>query len=160
MLTDIDWTMSILVGGGRARAIGALGAAQVDKHGNLNSTVVPGERLLMGSGGANDVASCAAETVVVAAQSRDRFLDRVPYVTAPGDRVTAVVTQLGVLEKDGPELVLTRVFGEDLREGAREATERCDWDLRVARSLRRVDPPSRDELHMLRVMDPQGWFRS
>src|SRR5439155_2554998 len=68
MLADIDWTLSILVGGANARAVGALGAAQVDRYGNINSTLIPGERLLTGSGGANDVATCAAETVVVAVQ--------------------------------------------------------------------------------------------
>src|SRR5207302_2097255 len=43
MLADIDFTMSILVAGGRARAIGALGAAQLDRRGNINSTLVPGD---------------------------------------------------------------------------------------------------------------------
>ena len=160
MLADIDWTMSILVGGGTARAIGALGAAQLDRHANINSTLIPGERLLMGSGGANDVATCAAETVVAAVQTRDRFPEEVPYVTATGDRIGVVVTQCGVYEKDDGELVLTAVYDEDVEEGARQARERCGWELRTARSVRRVDPPSRDELLSLRLMDPHGWFRS
>src|SRR5207302_11251418 len=112
MLADIDWTLSILVGGHSSRSIGVLGAAQIDRRGNVNSTVIPGERLLMGSGGANDVATCAGETVIVAAQSAERFLDAVPYVTAPGDRVSTLVSQLGVFDKVDGELVLTGVFGE------------------------------------------------
>ena len=95
MLADIDTTLSVLIGGGRARSIGALGAAQVDRTGAINSTEVPGEYLLMGSGGANDVITCATETVVLAAQSERRFVERVPYVTGPGDRVSAVVTTNG-----------------------------------------------------------------
>jgi len=161
MLADIDWTMSILVGGQQARAIGALGAAQVDRRANLNSTTIPGERLLMGSGGANDVATCAAETVVVAVQTRDRFPEEVPYVTAPGDRIGVVVTQCGVFEKDpNGELVLTAVHDDDLEAGVRDATERCGWNLRVAPDVRRSEPPSPDDLVTLRLMDPHGWFRS
>jgi acyl CoA:acetate/3-ketoacid CoA transferase beta subunit len=159
MLADIDFTMSILVGGAGARSIGSLGAAQLDRHGNLNSTVIPGERLLMGSGGANDVATCAGETIVVATQTRDRFLDRVPYVTAPGDRVTAVVSQFGVYEKDGDELVLTGVYDEDVQSGVRAASEQCGWELRVARDVGRIAPPTREDLLTLRLMDPHGWFR-
>ncbi len=159
MLADIDWTLSVLVGGSTARAVGALGAAQVDRLGNLNSTRLP-DRMLMGSGGANDVVTCARETVVVAAQSRERFVERVAYVTAPGGRVRSVVSQLGTYEKDGDELVLVAVAGDDVDAGVREAREACGWDLRVAREVRRVEPPTREELHTLRLMDPAGWFRS
>src|SRR5258706_5258535 len=100
MLADIDATLSMVIGGAHARSLGSMGAAQVDRFGNINSTLIPGETLLMGSGGANDVATCATETVLVVAPSRERFLDRVPYTTAPGDRVTAVVSTLGVYRKD------------------------------------------------------------
>jgi acyl CoA:acetate/3-ketoacid CoA transferase beta subunit len=160
MLADIDWTMSILVGGGNARAIGALGAAQLDRFGNLNSTMIPCAQLLMGSGGANDVATCAGETVVIANQRRDRFLREVPYVTAPGTRVSAVVSQLGRYEKDQDELDLVGVFGEDVDAAVREAREQCGWELEVAPSVRRIAAPTRQELQMLRLMDPHGWFRS
>src|SRR5437588_1657605 len=139
MLADIDFTMSVLVAGSRARSIGALGAAQLDRHGNINSTLVPGMRLLMGSGGADDVATCAGETVVVATQTRDRFLEKVPYVTAPGGRVSAAVSQLGVYEKDEDELVLTGVYDDDVEAGVREAREQCGWGLRAAREVRRED---------------------
>ena len=160
MLADIDFTMSILVAGTRARAIGALGAPQLDRHGNINSTMIPGMRLLMGSGGANDVATCAGETVIVAAQTKDRFLETVPYVTAPGDRVQVVVSQLGVYEKDGDELVLAAVFEDDIDAAVREAREQCGWELRVARKVGREEPPTRQELLTLRLMDPRGWFRA
>jgi acyl CoA:acetate/3-ketoacid CoA transferase alpha subunit/acyl CoA:acetate/3-ketoacid CoA transferase beta subunit len=159
MLSDVDTTLSIIMGGGKG-SIGSLGAAQVDKHGNINSTEVPGEYLLMGSGGANDVVTCATESVIIAAQSKERFLEKVPYITGPGDRVSALVSTLGVFEKDEGELVLTAVFDQDADAAARECVARCGWDLKVARNLRSVEPPSRDELRMLRVMDPRGWFRT
>src|SRR5205085_5768814 len=111
-------------------------------------------------GGANDVATCAGETVLVAVQSPERFVERVPYVTAPGDRVSAAVTQLGVYEKHDGELVLTAVYGGDVESSVREARGQCGWDLRVAQDVRAAEPPTRHELSMLRMMDPHGWFRA
>jgi acyl CoA:acetate/3-ketoacid CoA transferase beta subunit len=160
MLADIDTTLSLVIGGGNARSVGSLGAAQVDKRGNINSTLIPGETLLMGSGGANDVATCATETVLVVSQSKERYLDRVPYVTAPGDRVTRLVSTLGVYEKDQGEFVLAGVFDSDTTAAAKECRERCGWDLKVARQVETLPPPSTEEIRTLRVFDPQGWFRS
>jgi len=159
MLADIDTTLAIIIGGGGARSVGSLGAAQVDKHGNINSTLIPGETLLMGSGGANDVATCATESVVTVAQSKERFLEAVPYVTGPGDRVTRLVSTLGVYEKDQGEFVLTAVFDADATAAAKECRERCGWELRVARDLRVLDAPTTEEIRTLRVFDPRGWFR-
>jgi len=156
MLADIDRTLSIVIGGPQARSIGALGAAQIDKAGNINSTLVPGEYLLMGSGGANDVVTCATESVVIAAQSKDRFVERVPYVTGPGERVRAVISTGGVFEKDQGELILTGIYDDDVEP----VREQCGWDLRVAGNLQRLDPPNDSEIRALRLMDPQGWFRT
>lgn len=158
MVADIDTTLSVLVGGARARSIGSLGAAQVDRGGNINSTRLP-DSFLMGSGGANDVATRASETVVTVAQSRGRFPERVSYVTAPGDRVRTVVSTLGIYAKDGDELVLTAVYGPDVDAAVREARAQCGWDLRVAREVSIVPPSTREELRTLRLMDPHGWFR-
>ncbi len=160
MLADIETTLAIIIGGGTARSVGSLGAAQVDKRGNINSTLIPGETLLMGSGGANDVATCATESVVVVAQDKARFLDRVPYVTAPGERVTRLVSTLGVYAKDQGEFVLTGVLDSNVFEAVRECKERCGWDLRVARDVTVVEAPTTEEIRTLRVMDPKGWFRS
>lgn len=159
MLADIDVTMNVLMGGARARSIASLGAAQVDRRGNLNTTV-SGDRLLMGSGGANDVATCATETVLTMIQTADRFVDRVDYVTSPGDRVVAMASTLGVFRKDQGELVLTGVYGDDPVEAARAARDQCGWDLRVARSLERVEPPTPAEIRTLRRFDPNGYFRT
>ena len=160
MLADIDTTLAVIIGGGRARSIGSLGAAQVDKFGNVNSTMIPGKTLLMGSGGANDVATCATESVVVVAQDPSRMLDRVPYITAPGDRVTRLVSTLGVYTKDQGEFVLTGVYDADTTAAAKECRERCGWELRVARDVEAIAPPTTEEIRTLRVMDPRGWFRS
>ena len=161
MLTDIIHTMGIFMGGGENRCLGSLAAGQVDKHGNINSTLVPGALYITGSGGANDITSSAREVVVTLAQSRNRFVDKVPYVTAPGARVSTVVSDRGVFAKRDPhgELILTGVLGDGpeapLVEAAREA---CGWELAVAPSLRRFDRPTADEVKLIRMLDPRRYF--
>ncbi len=165
LLTGIETTMGIFMGGRNNRCVGALGAGQVDRLGNLNSTKIPGVTYLVGSGGANDIASSAREVVVCALQEASRFPERVPYVTSPGRRVRTVVTDLGVLEKRGPgedaELVLTGVFPEgdaDRAWLARRVTERCGWRLGVADDLALVPAARPAETRLLRLFDPRRQF--
>ena len=161
MLTDILHVMGIFMGGGENRCLGSLAAGQVDKHGNINSTIVPGALYITGSGGANDICSSAREVVVTLAQTRHRFVDKVPYVTAPGRRVTAVVSDLAVYEKtdEHGELVLTGVHGDRAEPEAVEAARAaCGWELRVAPTVRRFEPPTTDELRLVRVFDPRRYF--
>jgi glutaconate CoA-transferase subunit B len=113
----------------------------------------------MGSGGANDVVTCASESIVIAAQAKGRFVDQVPYITGPGDRVGAVVSTLGGYHKKDGALILTGVFGDDPIRAARECIARTGWKLQVARTLEVIEAPSREELRMLRIMDPRAWFR-
>jgi len=161
MLTDILHVMGVFMGGGENRCIGSLAAGQIDKHGNVNSTIVPGAMYITGSGGANDIASSAREVVVTLAQSPARFVDKVPYITAPGARVTAVVSDLGVYVKPEPrsELVLAAVHaGRPLAEAVAAARAACGWDLRVAPDLASLPPPSADELRLIRLFDPRRYF--
>lgn len=161
MLTDIVHTMGIFMGGAENRCLGSLAAGQIDKHGNINSTVIPGALYITGSGGANDITSAAREVVVTLAQSRSRFVDKVPYVTAPGARVSTVVSDLGVFAKREAhgELVLTGLLGEGTEATlVQAARERCGWELTVAPSLRRFEPPTPDELRLVRILDPRRYF--
>ncbi len=161
MLTDIIHTMGIFMGGGENRCLGSLAAGQIDKHGNINSTLVPGSLYITGSGGANDITSSAREVVVTLAQSAERFVDKVPYVTAPGTRVSTVVSDLGVFAKREPhgELVLTGVLGEGAEAPLVEAARRrCGWAVAVAPSVRRFASPTPDELRLVRMLDPRRYF--
>jgi acyl CoA:acetate/3-ketoacid CoA transferase beta subunit len=164
MLADIETVMGQLVSGANHRNLGAMGAGQVDRWGNLNSTAVPGKTLLVGSGGANDVASGSNETLVVVNQERSRFVDRVPYITSPGARVRTVVSDLGVFEKDEgkDELRLTAILAESEGEEAdprvRQIQEHCGWDLKVREPLRVLPPAPPDLLFLLRCYDPKGQF--
>ena len=161
MLTDIVHTMGIFMGGGENRCLGSLAAGQIDKHGNINSTVIPATQYITGSGGANDITSAAQEVVVTLAQSASRFVDKVAYVTAHGARVSTVVSDLGVFTKlraDG-ELVLSGVVGDGPEAPlVARARERCGWELAVAPSLRRFAPPAADELRLIRLFDPRRYF--
>ncbi|MDP3936615.1 MAG: CoA-transferase [Deltaproteobacteria bacterium] len=166
LLTGIETTMGIFMGGRNNRCIGALGAGQVDRRGNLNSTKIPGETYLVGSGGANDIASAAREVVVCARQDVARFPEHVPYITSPGRNVSTVVTDLGVMERPWPleagsELVLTGVFPDGsstVDELARRAAARCGWPLRVAADVALVPPATPEETALLRLFDPRRQF--
>ena len=71
----------------------------MDRDGRLNSTELAGGRFLVGSGGANDVASRATACVVVTLARPERLPEAVAYVTSPGDRVVSVVTDKGILRR-------------------------------------------------------------
>jgi acyl CoA:acetate/3-ketoacid CoA transferase beta subunit len=164
MLNDASTLLGALVGGAGTTTVACLGGAQVDRFGNINSTLIPGGAFLVGSGGGNDVASVAAESVVVATLTPQRTPPEVGYVTSPGHTVQALVTDLGRLEKvgglDGGELVLTAVPPGDGAIAARvdAAKAACGWDLRVARRVEELPPVSREEVERLRRWDPRGWF--
>jgi acyl CoA:acetate/3-ketoacid CoA transferase alpha subunit/acyl CoA:acetate/3-ketoacid CoA transferase beta subunit len=163
MLTDVSEVLGILMGGENQRCLGALSAAQVDRWGNLNSTIIPPNLLITGSGGANDVASGASEVLVVIPQSPFRFVPEVAYITAPGQRVRILVTTLGIFEKlDGDrEFTLTGTL-EDGKSSAEEKVraikEQCQWDLKIAPRLKILGAPTLDELALLRLFDPHKFF--
>jgi acyl CoA:acetate/3-ketoacid CoA transferase alpha subunit len=162
MLGDASLVLGTLVGGPGTRTVACLGGAQVDRHGNVNSTVVPGGPFLVGSGGGNDAASVATEAVVVATLTRERTPDACGYVTSPGRTVRALVTDLGTLEKPdgGDELILTAVpaGASPLAQRIDAARSACGWELRVASRVGELTPPTAEEIGALRRWDPQGWF--
>jgi acyl CoA:acetate/3-ketoacid CoA transferase alpha subunit/acyl CoA:acetate/3-ketoacid CoA transferase beta subunit len=161
MLTDILHVMGIFMGGRHNRCLGSLAAGQIDKHGNINSTIMPGVTYITGSGGANDITSSSREVVVCLQQSPRRFVDKVPYITAPGRTVRTVVSDLGVYEKTSEhgELQLSGLFGDaGEADAVRAAREACGWELQVAPTLRRFEAPTTDELAMVRLFDPRRYF--
>jgi glutaconate CoA-transferase subunit B len=135
--------------------VGFLGAAQIDRHGNLNSTVIgdyarPKVRL-PGAGGAPEIAAMCRETFVMLKHTQRAFVEKLDFLTTGGDGVTCVVTDLGVLERDDGELTLTELHPDVTVEDAQEAT---GWDLRVAPDLRLGQPPTGEELEALRALKP------
>jgi glutaconate CoA-transferase subunit B len=157
------------IGPGRIE-VAFLGAAQVDRYANLNSTVIgeyehPKARL-PGAGGAPEIAANCDEVIVIAPHSRRTFVERLDFLTTvghgdgPGSRErlgfrgrgpTAVITDMGVLEPDPKteELVLTRVHPGVSVE---QVLEETGWDLRVADELLVTEPPTDEELSALREL--------
>jgi len=163
MLTDISEIMGLLMGGENQRCMGALSAAQIDRFGNLNSTIVPPHLLITGSGGANDVACGASEVLVTVPHSAMRFVPQVPYITAPGQRIRTLVTTLGLFEKveEQKEFSLTGVIedGKSSPDEIRQAIKgQCQWDLKIVPHLKTIGLPNSAELTLLRLFDPQKFF--
>ncbi len=134
--------------------VGFLGAAQIDRHGNLNSTVIgdydhPDVRL-PGGGGAPEIATGVQDVFVLLRQTRRAFVERLDFTTSLGDRVRVVVTDLGVLEPRDGELTLTSVHPSVSVDDVRAVT---GWDLRVADDLRVTEAPSLIELAALRALE-------
>jgi len=150
--------------------VGFLGGAQIDRFGNLNTTVIgaydkPRVRL-PGAGGAPEIAAHAREVFVVMHQSPRSFVERLEFVTSPGfleggdarERAglrgrgpTRIITDLGILEPDpeSRELILTAVHPGIEADRAREAT---GWDLAVHPELQTTEPVSPEELSTLREL--------
>ena len=160
MLGDADLVLGTIVGGPGTTLIGCLGAAQVDRFGNINSTVIPPKVFLVGSGGGNDVSSAADEVVVMTTLTSLRLVKDVPYVTSVGDRGRALVTDLAIFEKHGAELALAALApgNGSVAERLERVRALCPWDLRVASSVIELDPPDSSLIGRLRRWDPQGLF--
>jgi glutaconate CoA-transferase, subunit B len=136
--------------------VGFLGAAELDRRGDINTTVIgpydtPKVRL-PGAGGAPEIAASCRRVVVVVRQSPRTFVDRVGFRTSTGERVSTVITDLGVLTRDPgqDELVLTQLHPGATVDAARAAT---GWDLCVANDLALTAPPTAAELAVLRELE-------
>ncbi len=160
LLADAGAVLGMIVGGPGTRTIGCLGAAEVDSEGNLNSTLVPDGPFLVGSGGANDVASRADGCVVVTLARPGRLVERVGYVTSPGQRVVSVVTDLGVLRRQDGVLRIAAVPAGDgsLEDRVREMASGCGFTPLVAREVEELAPLSSEEVLSLRRYDPERLF--
>jgi glutaconate CoA-transferase, subunit B len=153
--------------------LGFLGAAQIDKFGNINTTVIgdyaaPKIRL-PGAGGAPEIASCCREVTVVLRQNLRAFVDRLDFITSvgfgdgPGTRQRLglagagpgkIITDLGVLEPDDTcEFVLTGVYPG---VSVSDVRARTGWELRVSPDLAQIPAPGPAELTALRALQAEG----
>src|ERR1700675_191079 len=173
---DIVSVMSLLQQG-RVN-VGFLGAAEVDRFGNLNTTWGSrnGQQVrLPGSGGACDIASLSQRTVVLLEHNRQRLVSRVGHITSPGNGTgngwwreqglplrsgpSAVITTMGVLRfGDDGEAYLASVHSGVSVEDVLSETE---WTLRVADDLTITPEPDAAELAVIREIDPDHfWTKS
>ncbi len=154
--------------GGRVD-VGFLGAAQVDKFANLNSTVIGDYQSpivrLPGAGGAPEIAALAKETIIIINHDRRKLVDRVDFITSAGyldggdarkkaglkGGPSVVITGLGVLvpEASSKELIASQLHPGVTREQIQDAT---GWDLRFEDEVAETGPPSETELAALREL--------
>ncbi|MEW6638034.1 MAG: CoA-transferase subunit beta [Actinomycetota bacterium] len=148
--------------------VGFLGAAQVDRYGNINTTVVgPYEKpkvRLPGAGGAPEIAASAREVIIMLRHRKRAFVEELSFVTSVGHRYggdsrselgytgagpTVIITDLGVLRPDPEtkEFTLAALHPGATVEQAKEAT---GWELKVAGDLDTTEPPTERELEVLR----------
>jgi glutaconate CoA-transferase subunit B len=142
--------------GGRI-GVGFLGAAQIDRHGNLNSTVIgdyfaPKVRL-PGGGGAPEIATSVENVFVMLRHSRRAFVPQLDFMTSVGDNVRVVVSDLGILEPRDGELTLVATHPGVSAENVLAAT---GWELRVAENVHETQPPTAEELAALRALETKG----
>jgi glutaconate CoA-transferase, subunit B len=137
--------------------VGFLGAAQIDRYGNLNSTVIgdyahPKVRL-PGGGGAPEIATSVENVFVMLRHTKRAFVEELDFTTSVGDNVRIVVTDLGILEPRDGELTLSAVHPG---VGAEDVVEATGWELRVADDLRETPAPTPEELAALRALESRG----
>jgi glutaconate CoA-transferase subunit B len=149
--------------------VGFLGAAQVDKFGNINTTTIGGtyenpKVRLPGAGGAPEIATAAKEVTIILKQSKRSFVEKLDFITSSGfydpssasgnssshgRGPTTVITDLGILAstRDSRELVLQALHPSVSVEQVRDAT---GWNLKVSAELRQTPAPTSQELAALR----------
>jgi glutaconate CoA-transferase subunit B len=170
-------TFTYFLQGGRID-IGFLGAAQIDRFGNLNTTVIGDDYAhpkvrLPGAGGAAEIAWLAKKTVILLPQKRSKFPERLDFRTsvgfdeggrsrealgAPGGGPKRVITNLGVygFDETTREMVLEAIHpGVEVDEVRSEVS----WELQVREPLRTTEEPSDDILRLIRdELDPKGIY--
>src|SRR5579862_4377577 len=169
---DMLGVMSLLQSG--RVDLGFLGAAEVDRFGNLNSTQVTtskGTVRLPGSGGACDIASLAQRFVVLLEHARQRLPERVSYITSPGNGDGAGWRKRVGLPRGGPSAVITtkavmrfddngEAYLASVHPGisVEDVVANTGWKLRVASDIKETPEPSQAELRAIRDYDRDGFW--
>ncbi|HUV60891.1 MAG TPA: CoA-transferase, partial [Thermoplasmata archaeon] len=154
--------------------VGFLGGAQIDKFGNINSTVIGSYKTpkvrLPGSGGACDIASNVKKIIVITPHEKRRFVEKVDFLTSPGFLDGKDGWRKLKLQGGGPYAVITNLctFKFDdttgemivaaLHEGVtiEQVQENTPWrPVKVADKLESTPPPKKEEIDALRALDPQ-----
>ena len=155
-------------------SVGFLGGAEVDRYGNLNSTVVKNgdkEVRLPGSGGACDIASLAKKVIIIMNHEKHRFVTKVNYITSPGygdggdwrqnvglirGGPAALISTKGIFDFSTDGLMQVRSIHPGLT--ANEVQDATGFDLPFRNEVAETQPPSKEELNVIRDYDPSGFW--
>jgi acyl CoA:acetate/3-ketoacid CoA transferase beta subunit/acyl CoA:acetate/3-ketoacid CoA transferase alpha subunit len=155
MLTDTIMAQGVFVAGGNSKCLSVLGAGQIDKFGNINSTMTVKREFLIGSGGANDAVNAQA-VIIVLNQSKDRFPETLAYVTSSGKQVIKVITNMGVFTKSigldelSLKACLPDVSYLTLKDKIDHIQDHCGWTFRKAEIIEELPLPLENEIELLR----------
>lgn len=157
--------------------VALLGGAQIDRFGNLNTTVIgdyahPKTRL-PGSGGACEITINAQSICMIMRLNKRAFVDKLDFVTSPGHMNGRINRAEMGLQGQGPTVVVTdrALFSFDNPENEMMLTELAPgqtvesvqaeiaWQIRVSPDLKEIVPPTDEELAITRQLDPQGLYR-
>lgn len=153
--------------------VACISGAQIDKFGNLNSTMIGEDYLkpkvrLAGSGGANDLASSAGRTIIMMRQDGRNFVEKLDYLTSPGHLSGPGARAKAGLPGGGPQAVITTMgiyrFDEETREmflekvhpgvDVKKVKASVKWDLQVSPRLGETEPPTEEQVMIMRTLDP------
>ena len=158
-LSDVSNILGTLV---PRECLGVLGTAEVDLFGNLNSTLLPNGKFLVGSGGANDIAS-TADCIVVAKALKSRFIPKVNFITSPGRNVKKILCQFGKFSRDEKNNFYLSHFIPPITDPEitpeQAIKNYTSWDLSPENPFLE-DPVTPRELGILRKLDPSKIFIS
>jgi len=166
MISDSLDLHGVGAGGINSRCLGVLGAGQIDKNGNINSTIIRSRKgkdiYLVEEGGGNEIASVTKEVVVVTVHRTNRLVEKVRYITCPGARVSTLATNEGLFVKNDSGFILKAYYPgpgvSEEKERVNQIADACDWQLYTAPQLEKMSAPTPEELKLLRSFDPDGVF--
>lgn len=152
--------------------VGFLGTAEIDKLGNLNTTLIGDYNkpkvFLTGSGGANDILSLAKRVVIITEHEKRKFVDKVDFITSPGYLAGPGDREKNGLEWGGPDMVITTLgvlrFDEVTKEmylhslhpgvSIEQIKSNTGWELKISPNLTETRPPTKEEINILTEIDP------
>jgi glutaconate CoA-transferase subunit B len=168
-------TLGLMLQGGHVD-VGFVGAAQIDEYGNINTTYIgsfenPIVRL-PGSGGGNDIASSAKRIVVIMTHEKRKMVKKLDYLTSPGFLNGSGAREKMGLLGSGPSLVVTNLCQMDFDPqtkrirlatihpgvSAQQILENTGFDLIIPETVPTTEPPTCEELTLLRTIDPHGIY--
>jgi glutaconate CoA-transferase subunit B len=168
-------TLGLMLQGGHVD-VGFVGAAQIDEHGNINTTYIgsfekPTVRL-PGSGGGNDIISSARRVVVIMTHEKRKMVKKLDYLTSPGFLDGPGAREKAGLLGGGPSLVVTNLCQMDFdpktkrirlatihpNVSVQQVVENSGFDLIIPKSVPTTEPPTKVELRLLGEIDPSGIY--
>ena len=168
-------TLGLMLQGGHVD-VGFVGAAQIDEYGNINTTYIgsfekPTVRL-PGSGGGNDIVSSAKRIVIIMTHEKRKMVKKLDYLTSPGFLDGPGAREKAGLRGGGPSLVVTNLCQMDFDPktkkirlatvhpgvSVQQVLENTSFDLIVPKDVPATELPTREELVLLREIDPHGIY--